>query len=77
MRSIDAPKSPVSRGRSGSFRLRFRALNPSAPVRKKASNASDFFFSSEMSNVDIKIRKSAIIEIEMFFVKGRFFDRKE
>ena len=68
--SIDDPKRPVSRGSNGSFISRFRTLNPRRPESVNAINARLFFFSKEISSIEIKIRNKTRTENETSGISG-------
>lgn len=59
---MEVPKSPVRSGRRGCSTLRFRADNPRNPERVKIRMAFVLdFFSLEIRNMIIQIRKNAIM----------------
>ena len=60
MISIEPPKSPVKRGRSGWLISRFKTLQPKKPVRRKTPKAVNLFVSREISIIDIIINKNGI-----------------
>ena len=66
---VDEPNKPVSNGRRGWFKERFRVAIPRKPERMKRVGAQSFSFSFAIRNMEIQIRKKAII----FSMKGYSF----
>ncbi len=59
---VEVPKSPVNSGRSGCLMSRFSVANPRNPARMKIRIAFVLdSFSLQTKNIDIQIRKNAII----------------
>lgn len=62
--SVEEPKSPVSKGRRGWFRIRdfpkiscgFKIISPRIPVNKKTSRAEDFLFSKKIKRIETIIK---------------------
>lgn len=71
LRIVEAPKSPLSIGRSGWLIFEFRVAIPRKPASMKISIVSNFSFSLEIKNIEIKIRIQDIILWTIGEIVGR------
>lgn len=57
MINADEPKSPVSKGKSGSLTGRLSVVYPKNPARMKIVNASQILFSLRIRNNEVNISR--------------------
>lgn len=69
----DEPKSPVSKGKSGSFIGRFKEVNPRKPASEKIVKAIKILFSLKIKYIERKISKNGNIIFVVLKIKGIVF----